>query len=125
MASPFEVHAGRFQQRIPTPFSAESGFAYEFGHAEHLDVYLSSGDRHELSQTFTVSAGSTLIRARVRIEAAPVPASWEFRALLNGVVHYRRKIADRTVTLSDVVIRLSVADLDPATNVITYQLRLM
>lgn len=127
MSTPFELDRGTHQQRIVTAHAAEGAAAYELGHASHLDVNLAVGDRHEISQTFTVSPQAQLVRARVRIKGPPGPvAQWVFEARLNGVVHYSRRLAaaDRIVQVMTLGVRLADANVAPATNVIAFRLRL-
>lgn len=127
MSTPFEAHRGALQQRVRSALAFEGSYAYELGHGAHLDVNLDAGDRHDVTQTFEVSAQSALARARVRIRAAPESTSWMFEVLLNGVVHYARSIAvaSRLVVLTDVAVRLAGAVAPPGTNTITFRLRLV
>jgi hypothetical protein len=126
MASPFEVYAGSHQQRVPTPFPAGTGWAFELGHASHLQIRIdpNAADSHELSQTFTLSAGASVIRLRVRIATPPVSVAWRFGVYLNGDAHYTRdfEIANRVVVLDDVTVRLAGANAPPATNVLALRL---
>lgn len=127
MATPFAVHAGALQQRMATAFDDETGFAYELGHAGHLDVRLAIGDRHDLFQSFTIAAGAALIRMRVRIVAPPIAVSWEFSAHLNGVQHYARSFntARQVLVLNDVAVRLHTANASPTPNTLMLRLRRM
>lgn len=113
---------------MPTEHAFAGLAAYELGHANHLDVNLASGDRHDVSQTFVVSAQAALVRYRVRVAAPPTLAGgpWIFEALLNGVVQYARSIdqASHVVQLLNVAVRLASANAGPSTNVITFRLRL-
>lgn len=125
MSSPFELHRGVHQQRIASS-QLVGAYAYEMGHALHADVNLAAGDRHELSQTFTLPPQAKLIRMRVRLEAAPrLPAGlmWSFQVRLNGVLHYSRNldVAGRVVVLNDVAIRLAGA---PGSNTLVLRLGL-
>ena len=126
MATPFEVHLGAAQGRIKTANAADGSYAFELGHATHLDVYLEPGDRHDVSQTFNIDAEAMFIRARVRLAAPPVlPVghTWIFEAMLNGSVHYGRNLtpSNRIVTLHDIAIRLLGA---PTSSTVTFRLRL-
>lgn len=126
MATPFEVHGGSYQQRIPTDHAAEGTYGYELGHNQHLDVRLAVGDRHDLSQTFTISNQARFVKLRAYIAAPPilpVGGTWIFEALLNGVVHYSRRLAARTrvLDLSDIRLRLLGA---PGSSIVTLRLRL-
>lgn len=130
MATPFQAYRGEHQQRIATEHASAGAFAYEMGHAAHLDVNLNVGDRHDVAQTFQLPAEAALIRPRVRIATpATLPSGmqWEFQVLLNGTQHYRRRLttASRLVVLTDIAVRLAAAVIPPASNTLTFRLRLV
>lgn len=125
MSTPFELHRGLHQQRVASSQLVGS-YAYELGHALHADAYLAAGDRHDLTQTFTLAPEAKLIRIRARIAAAPqLPAGlmWSFQVRLNGVLHYSRVIdvAGRVVVLNDIAVRLAGA---PGSNTLVLRLGL-
>lgn len=128
MSTPFEAYRGTLQQRVATASAVAGTHAYELGHSGYLDVNLDAGDRHDVSQTFDFAPQSVLLRSVIRVAAPPTlpdDMTWELQALLNGDVHYHRRIdvAGRVLTLFDIAVRLEA---DPPTdNVVTFRLVLV
>ena len=118
MATPFELDRGTLQGRTDQ--------GYELGHLGRAVVNLALGDKHEISQSFTVDAGKTIVTAVVHLQAPdalPAGGQWEFAALLNGVAHYTR-VFDRAglVVTVEASARLRFA---PTPSTITYRLRIV
>ena len=126
----FTKDLGLHQGRIPLANAPEGSFVYELGHALLGDGAVNVGDHHEITQVFTVTAGSKYITASIRVRvppALPVGAAWVVSASLNGtqMVQRRLRIAKRLLVLEDWAISLASAHAAPTTNTLALRLELV
>jgi phage tail-like protein len=99
MSTPFDANFGTKQGRI-TPsnwIAPEGSYAFVLGNDQPgVFRWFAIGDRIEISQSFTPTAGTKYVRARLRIRgpaAMPLGTQWTLTARIDGAVKWTHEIA--------------------------------